>query len=255
MAKRGRPAKTPKSAAAKVPGKRGRPPKVRTAPDAPGAVGPLPPGPGHNSGAASRLTADQERDLFLRHRGTWNNLTGRQKALDEQWASCKSALKADGFKVVHMNIADSLINPKGEKKVHAEVRDRLWVARMIGHAMGRQYDLFENPPAPDAAAAIERARIAGRQASVDNQPARPPHSPETPEYTAWMNGWHDHQEELLRGFKPLPREAAAAGGGESEAGERVSRPEFQQHLRTETTEVEDEVQNFRGTGGARGALQ
>lgn len=241
---------------------RGRPPgstkKPKTKPDAPGAViETAPPEAGHNSGSktpASRLTDGEERELFGRHRTIWNGLTAKQKMLDEQWSRAKADIKADGFKVLHMNIADALINPKGEKKVHAEVRDRLWVARMIGHALGRQMDLFE---APDRTPAVDRAYENGRTASIDNAPRRCDYHESTEQYREFMRGYNDHQEELLS--------RVGTGGGELEpAGEEpdesevetgpeesqasaanvVSRDEFRNRLQGHAKEVDAGIKGF-----------
>lgn len=242
--------------------------KPKTKPDAPGAVEAPGPSLGDNSGdrtKASRLTDSEERELFASHRTIWNGLTAKQKLLDEQWARAKGSLKGDGFKVLHMQIADQLITPKGEKKVHADVKDRLWVARMIGHALGKQMDLFE---APDRTPAVDRAYDDGRTASIDNQPRKPPHDPSTEQYREWMRGYNDHQEELCnrvgRGGGELPAtddtvanaafagksfgDAEQAGDGErtpsdyvvvdSNTANVVSRDEFRERLQGQAREVD-----------------
>lgn len=236
-----------------------RPKKPKTKADAPGSTE-TPPEPGHNSGAktnASRLTDNEERELFASHRTVWNTLSAKQKLLDEQWAKAKGALKGDGFKVLHMQIADSLINPKGEKRIHAEVRDRLWVARMIGHALGRQMDLFE---APDRTPAVDRAYEDGRTTSIDNQPRKCNYDPSTEQYREFMRGYNDHQEELmqrvgtgggqLNDTTPLPAEGSPGAEPKEDpepesAANVVSRAEFRTRLQGQAKDVDTGIKGFK----------
>lgn len=233
----------------------GAPKKQKTKPDAPGAVEAAPPPAGDNSGdktKASRLTDSEERELFASHRTIWNGLTAQQKLLDEKWSRAKGALKGDGFKVLHMQIADSLINPKGEKKIHAEVRDRLWVARMIGHALGKQMDLFE---APDRTPAVDRAYDEGRTASIDNEPRKPPHHPSTAQYGEWLRGYGDHQEELCnrvgKGGGPLPGDQEKPDEPIEEKLEIVdganvvSREDFRNRLQAQAGDVDAGIKGFK----------
>lgn len=239
----------------------GAPKKPKTKPDAPGAVE-AERTSGDNSGdktKASRLTDSEERELFASHRTIWNELQAKQKLLDAQFARAKGSLKSDGFKVLHMQIADQLITPKGEKKVHADVKDRLWVARMIGHALGKQMDLFE---APDRTPSVDRAYADGRTASIDNEPRKPPHHPSTEQYGEWMRGYNDHQEELCnrvgRGPDGTDGDTTAIGAPEeservpsdyvavdSETANVVSREEFRQRLQGQASDVDSGIKGFK----------
>lgn len=237
----------PKKGKGRPKGSLNKPKAPKTKQDVPGAppvaAATTSPGPGHNS----RLTDGEERELFGRHRTIWNGLTAKQKLLDEQWSRAKADIKADGFKVLHMNIADALINPKGEKRVHGEVRDRLWVARMIGHALGRQFDLFE---APDRTPAVDRAYDEGRTASIENQPRQCTQYHETTEqFREFMRGYNDHQEELIArvgtGGAEIQTTAGPAGedpGGDPDpvvdAANVVSREEFRNRLQGSAREVD-----------------
>ena len=158
MAKRGKKADgvTLQEAAKRKPGR----PKKEKAAKANGAAG-------HNQ------AEDAIRENFLQHRGVWNQLTAKQKLLDKQWQDAKAALKADGHKVVQMKIADALSgSARAEARVYGEVEDRLKVARYIGHKLGAQYDLFAQP---DRTPAVDVARDQGKQASMENEPKKPPY--------------------------------------------------------------------------------
>src|SRR5712664_1916217 len=84
--------------------------------------------------------------------------------------------KTDGFHKKQFQIAAMLrAGPKKEAKVIGEVKDRLQVARWIGHAMGKkidiaQMDLFSDAPAGDPLQAAyedgERAGLGGNKMEV-----------------------------------------------------------------------------------------
>jgi hypothetical protein len=190
--------------------RRGRPPKAGKAPKAAKT---------HNTAAVNdQRSEDQIRAGFLQHRQAWNQMTARQKALDKQWTDTKAALKADGYKVIQMQIADDLAgSPKQEAKVHAAVHDRLQVARWVGHPMGQQLDLFAQP---DRTPATDKAYDEGKQAFMEGKRATPPYTPGVPQYTQWLEGYHDAQDARVRGgLKPLEDEEQEAGDeGTDESG-------------------------------------
>lgn len=161
----------------------------------------------HNTAALNdQRTEDQVREGWLHHREVWNQMTARQKVLNKQWKDVKAALKADGYKVGQMKIADSLSgSEKQEAKVHGEVHDRLQVAYWMGHPMGAQFDLFTQP---DRTPAVDRAYDQGKQASMENKACKPPYDASTPQYERYMAGYQDHQGKLAKGFKPLSQRAA-----------------------------------------------
>lgn len=201
MAKRAKKPVTPQEQVATGKQKPGRPPNPNKAPKAAKAKAPSArPGKGHNQPPPDR-NADNIREAFLVHRGTWNQLTAAQKALDKRWTDAKAALKADGYKVLHMQIADDLSgSPKQEAKVHAAVHDRLQVAQWVGHPLGSQLDLFAQP---DRTPAVDRARDEGKQASMENKPCKPSYDPSTPQYQAYMEGYQEDQARIASGIKPL----------------------------------------------------
>lgn len=179
--------------------KRGRP-KKEAAPHGKGGNG-RPLAPSDNGGPDAAAI----QVLFLNHAKAWDGWKSAAKILQEREKDVKAALKNDGFTVTQFKIRDQLLaNPKREAKVRAEVVDRLQVARWIGHAMGQQLDLFEQPNRTPIA---ESAYEAGKIARMENKPASPPHDPSTEAYAKWMSGFHaenDRQNaENAKGFKPL----------------------------------------------------
>lgn len=211
---------------------------------------------GHNS-KGSKLTSDEERSLFLRHRTSWNEYQAKLKVVEKIGIDVKAALKADGFKVGQMVIADQLTTVKGEAKVVGEVRDRLKVARWIGHAMGNQLDLFEQP---DRTPSVDRAFDLGVQDSMEGKPRKPPHSPETEQYRSYMAGFDKHQETLRGGVgrgngepsAEQPKDAAAADkvhASEATSGVGVPRSEFKRRLQEQTEADEAGAPAVKGPAG------
>lgn len=179
----------------------------------------------HNTAAANdQRNDDQIRAGFNQHRQAWVQLTAKQKTLDKLWTDAKAALKADGYKVIQMQIADDLAgSPKQEAKVHVAVQDRLQVAKWIGHPLGAQLDLFAQP---DRTPAVDRAYDLGKQAFMENQPAKPPYDSSTPQYAKWLEGHSDAQSAALKkGIKPLETEDPATPPGWGASRQRdPSRP-------------------------------
>lgn len=178
-------------------------PRTRTKANAPGAAAAV---PGHNSDAAAggdddapvELSSDDMQALFFQHRTKWNEYKAKQAVVDQFYDDMTGALKNDGFTIKQMKIADDLMDVAGEAKVKAEVKDRLQVATWMGHPLGAQLDMFDQP---DDTPLVDRAYAAGRRQSMQNLPLQPPHSPETEAYRAYCAGYHDHQRELAGGIR------------------------------------------------------
>lgn len=213
MAKRDRPRKDATSTPKKIAKKRGT--KATGAAEAIKG-GPLP--PNHNGGPTIPTppagTSDDERALFLQHRSSWSNWLAKLAVVEKLEKDVKTALKADGFTVKQFQIADQLAgSPKQEAKVRCEVKDRLKVAWWVGHPMGAQLDLFAQP---DRTPSVDRAYDEGRQAVMENQPAKPNYSPETEQYRSYMAGFHDQTEKAVRrGMKPIEESHEPVGEGEN----------------------------------------
>lgn len=237
MAKRSKQRVTDKSSS--------RPRTRKTRTDVPGGDAPVP-GKGHNAGPG--LTAAERKALFLSHRSTWIAYQAKQKALDEQRTEIVAALKADGFLLEHMKVADDFASgAKGEARQVDNVKRRLEVAYWIGHPMGNQLDLFQQP---DRTPLADRAYEEGQRASMQNEPRKPPasYAPGSEPYERWMAGYADDQERIAAGFKkPADDEAAKTqaaveddeGGNQTAAvtsGTMVSRAEFKRRL-AENAEV------------------
>jgi hypothetical protein len=179
-------------------GSRNKPKTKEGVPGAAGVAGAA--GKGDNSKPKHNLTPEDQRALFIHHRVAWAELQAKQAAVDKIAITVKAALKKDGFTVGQMKIADSLGDLKGEAKIQGEVKDRLQVARWIGHPLGAQLDLFADMKAAPQAAPYE----VGKSDSMANLPAKPQdhgYAPGTEQHDRYMAGYSDHQRELAGGIK------------------------------------------------------
>lgn len=208
----------------------------------------------------SRLTPAEEAELFGRHRQSWLTWKAKQAALDKIGIEVKAALKADGFKVAHMTIADDLGNVKGEKRVVDQVTDRLKVARWVGHALGQQYDLFEKGVIERPPSRVDW-RAEGRLASINNKPRKPPPelAPDSDSYRAWMDGYSDHQEELSnlvgKGNGSLADGGVSSKDGDPvTSGTPVSRSAFKEGLAANEAAGKKTIDDFNaGTSSGQSA--
>lgn len=167
------------------------------------------------------------RASFLQHRSRWASALAKVKVAEKDLKDVVGDLKSEGFTKKQMQIADMLVaSPKKEAKVVGEVKDRLQVARWIGHAMGKRIDLNQldlfgpDVPAGDPVQAAydhgEKAGLAGETANVPGQYSANDLS------QAWLSGHHKGQSTVQKGIKPLEEKAdnvvqPAAGWGASKA--------------------------------------
>lgn len=188
---------------AKRNGSGGKPRGPRTKSDVPGAKALA--GIGHNSSLTEKTEAQVEEG-WHKHRTKWNEVMAAKALTDQRIKECKAALKADGYTVKQMQIADDLESISGEEKLTKHVEAVFKVAKWQGHPLAKQLDLFGGQSAAPGYA--ERAFDAGRRASMQDQPRKPPHSPESEEYKMWMEGYASHQAELAENFKKqVPKKA------------------------------------------------
>jgi len=146
---------------------------------------------------------------FLQHRNLWISAQAKLKVAEKALKEVVADAKSEGFLKLHFQIADALTaGPKKEAKVVGEVKNRIQVAKWIGHAMGKRVDLNQldlfatDKPAGDPIQAAyddgERTGMEGKRQEVPGQYSSNDLS------QAWMSGWHKGQDAMTRkGIKPL----------------------------------------------------
>jgi hypothetical protein len=177
-------------------------------------------GKGDNGGSAEAIAAG-----FHQFRGQWNQIQAKLKAANKELRDMIAEAKNAGYQKQEFAIADMLsAGPKKEAKIIAAVETRLRVARWMGHAMGKQMDLFADFAKEKAADPQDAAYEAGQQAAREGQKAEVPGQYSSQELSqAWLSGYHVEQERIVKaGIKPLeakPDDAPPAGWGPSKQGE------------------------------------
>lgn len=175
-----------------------KPRRQRTKAGVPGTPGAKPSNGSKPGDNAAKMTLAEEREVFGSIRSHWIVAQSKMKIAKRAIDDVVAEAHASGFTKKALEIADDLATMKGEAKVKDAVELRLRIARLIGHPMGAQFDLFADAkPQPS----VDRAFDEGQMASVENRPAKPDYSPETPEYDAYMRGFHEHQGTLAGGIK------------------------------------------------------
>ena len=145
---------------------------------------------------------DAKRASFLHHRAAWVGVQAKLAAAQQLVAGVVEAMKADGIPKKEMAFADLLAgNHKQEMRAVNDVVMKIRVASYMGHAMGNQLDLFAEP---DRTPAVDKAYDEGKQACMSHERASPPYAPGIPQYTRWLEGYHDEQERQVKaGIKKL----------------------------------------------------
>ncbi len=167
---------------------------------------------------------------FLQHRNLWISAQAKLKVAEKALKEVVADAKSEGFLKLHFQIADALTaGPKKEAKVVGEVKNRIQVAKWIGHAMGKrvdinQLDLFGDAPDKPAGDPLLAAYEDGEQAGLGGNKMEVPGQYSANDLSqAWMSGWHKGQDAMTKkGIKPLEEKTdnvvdPAAGWGASKA--------------------------------------
>ena len=160
------------------------------------------------SKADSNLIDPALRKDFIEKRDMWANLNGRVNSATGKRRQFEKEIKASGFTVSQIKISLLVATPEGEAEVRARIANELLAAAYAGAPLGTQLSLFIEP---DRTPSVDRAYAEGETCSVENRAAVPPYDPSTPQHAAFMKGFHDHQEKLVKkGITKLDAKAAKA---------------------------------------------
>ncbi len=202
--------------------------------------------PKQTSGPRTTEDLDDEtlQALAFNHKKKFDGLEEERKAVAKKITNAKKLAKAemgaDALDVI--DDLQQLETDAGELKLTTAVKRILRSARWAGSSLHTQFEMFNGP---DRTPAVDRAHDAGKRAGMNGEPAKPPHHPNTEQYTRWMEGWQAGQEAHSRaGFKsmdpPKGSEPKEGADDEPQSGERVSRSEFQSRL-AGNDEVADKI--------------
>lgn len=157
---------------------------------------------------ADNLVDPALRKDFIEKRDHWEQLNSRANSATGKRRQFEKEIKAAGFSVSQIKISLLVATPEGEAEVRARIANELLAAAYAGAPLGTQLAFFIEP---DRTPAVDRAYAEGETCSVENRAAVPPYDPSTPQHAAFMKGFHDHQEKLVKkGIGKLNAAAAQA---------------------------------------------
>lgn len=176
--------------------------------------------------AKEHNTVDDKKaqELFLHHHPKYAALIERKNKIARDFQAFGKTIKADGFTMAQFKLAHKLSTPEGEQDHLDQLRAEMQAARWIGAAVGTQFDLPMDTV--DRTPAVDKAREAGKRASMKGESAVPPHAPDTPQYRAFMEGWQEHQATLSKGFKKKEDDNPTSPPAAPTSGTAMTRSEF-----------------------------
>jgi hypothetical protein len=196
------PVKKPKAAKAVKPAKGAKaakpakPAKPAKAPRAP-----------KQSAAVNRLLDPKMKNLFKADVDQWQRLQADvDKMIDRRKKFERENIKAHGFTIKQVQLADKISTPEGEAIVAARMTEEVLVHAYMGMPLGEQLGFMLEPAKPDP---LRQARDEGKDDAKHNRPAKPVYAPETDGYKAYMEGYHDVQgDQVRKGISKLDKSKA-----------------------------------------------
>ena len=219
----------------------------------------------------AELTFEQWQSLFCQDLAAYENLLALEEEAKAEYESRKGRTrewlkeaKSDGFTLKDLKDGIALKADDGEEKARAEFERTMQIARWLELDVGHQASLFA--ATPDRTPILELKHRAGKRASLNGEPRRPPDAP-GPDgmHDAWLSGYAAGQDILLSKFKapapeatdgqptaneapdgrPIgsvpvdpPAEVAEVGAEPITSGTAMSRSEWTEHMKRQADEVE-----------------
>lgn len=186
MAKKPKPARAAKPAKAPKGAKPAKPAKPAKAPKAP-----------KQAAATNRLLDPKMKALFNQCLDQWQRLEAKVKgATDLRKKFERENIKAHGFTIKQIKLANQISTPEGEAVVAARMTEEVLVHAYMGKAIGEQLEIMLEPPPHDP---LKTARDQGYEDAKHNRKAHPVFAPETDGYKAYMDAYHEEQARQVRG--------------------------------------------------------
>jgi hypothetical protein len=145
---------------------------------------------GHN------LLVDPElKKKFIEARDHWKSLDDRANSAAAKRRQYQGDIKSLGFSM--RQIKDSLLlsTPEGEAEFKAEIANRLLAAAYSDADIGEQLTLFLDH---NRTPAVDRAFKEGQTSAMKNEAAVPKYDPNTEQYRAFMDGYHEEQARQVK---------------------------------------------------------
>lgn len=169
------------------------------------APGPAKPKKGNN------LVDPEQKRLFVVHRDKYADLKAKADKASATLRGYVKTITSDGFSLMQIKDAIRCSTPEGEQEFKAELANRLLAAAYADADVGEQLSLFLDEVRVPA---VDRAYKEGQTASMENRAAVPPYDPSTEQFRAYMKGFHEEQERIVKaGIKKADGKPDEAKGG------------------------------------------
>lgn len=156
------------------------------------------------------------KKTFIEMRDHYQVLNERANGAAAKRRQYLKEVKEAGYSLQQIKISVMLQTPEGEAEFKAEMANRLLAAAYSDADIGDQLSLFLDH---NRTPAVDRAYKEGQSSAMKNEAAAPKYDPDTEQYRAYMEGYHDEQARQVRGgIGKLDAKAEAAKGGRKGRG-------------------------------------
>lgn len=153
------------------------------------------------------------KKTFIECRDEWQKLNERANSAAAKRRQYQKEIKESGFSMQQIKISLLLQTPEGEAEFKAEMANRLLAAAYSDADIGEQLSLFLDH---DRTPAVDRAYKEGQTRAMENKTLECKYSPETEQYRAFAEGYHEEQERQVK--KGIGKLDAKAGNGKGAKG-------------------------------------
>lgn len=201
-----------------VPKKAGSKPAKKTAPKKQAAAEkPKADKPAPRAASKNHPLDPQEKALFHHHLPKVEAARRKVTAAVSDLRTLYKTAKADGFTKSDFDFAIEMRDVEKEKRAQAAIARQLVIARFMDAKLGDQLDLFlEDARIP----ATDKAYEQGQSDSMKGITAKPPYAPESPQHQSYMKGYHDDQENRIKGG--IKKKDEDAGDGRPKGSKPVA---------------------------------
>lgn len=148
------------------------------------------------------------KKTFIEMRDHFQSLDDRAKSAASKRRQYLKEVKEAGYSLQQIKISLLLQTPEGEAEFKAEMASRMLAAAYSDADIGDQLSLFLDVSRTPA---IDRAYKEGQSSAMKNEAAVPKYDPDTEQYKAFMEGYHDEQgRQVKAGIGKLDAKKAAA---------------------------------------------
>lgn len=143
-----------------------------------------------NASGSNLMVDPEKKQEFIAARDHWVGLDDRANTATGKRRQYEGEIKKLGFSMRQIKDSVWLATPEGEAEFKAEIANRLLAAAYSDADIGDQLALFLDH---NRTPAVDRAYKEGQSCAMKNEAAVPKYAPETEQYRAFLDGYHDEQ--------------------------------------------------------------